>query len=147
MTQTKSLPAGKNPLVTPYRVAVSLLLAAAAAALYIGVVSSVDHKTEITNSQNVLDVRPAANDTALRQARIFAKLKAGYTGILIVDGVEIPEDQLDRLEGIDTVGFTPGSGTEIGALKPGRRCATVVYWSVEASRSSAESYEWCWQVH
>ena len=144
---TLSLPAGKKRFVTPYRVAVSLLLALAAAVLYIGVVSSVDHKTEITNSRNVVAVRPPADATVLRQTRIFAELKAGFTGILIVDGVEIPEDQLDRLEGANTVGFTPGEGTEIGELKPGRRCATVLYWQAAATRGSAESYEWCWQVH
>jgi hypothetical protein len=142
-----SLPAGKKRFVTRYGIVVSLLLAAAAAALYIGVVSSVDHKTEITNSQNVVAVRPADGDSALRQARIFAELKSGFTGILIVDGIEIPEDQLDRLEGINTVGFTPGAGTEISELTPGRRCATVVYWLVEGTRADAESYQWCWQVH
>ncbi len=144
---TQSLPAGKTRLVTRYRAVVSLLLALAVAVLYIGVVSSVDRKTEITNSQNVVAVLPQSDSAVLRQTRIFAELKPGYTGILIVDGIEIPEDQLDRLEGINTVGFTPGAGTEIVELTPGRRCATVVYWRVEASRSNAESYEWCWQVH
>ncbi len=143
----QSLQTAKKRFVTRYGVVVSLLLALAAALLYIGVVSSVDRKTEITNSQNVVDVQPPADTTVLRQARIFAKLKAGYTGILIVDGIEIPEDQLDRLEGINSVGFTPGEGTEIKELTPGRRCATVVYWLVELSRSTAESYDWCWQVH
>jgi hypothetical protein len=148
---TVSLPVGKKRFITPYRVGVSVLLAAAAAALYIGFVSSVDHKTESASVKPALvnAVQPEPDSSAvLRQTRIFARLQPGYTGALIVDGIEIPDDQVDHLEGVNTLGYTPGPGTETGALKPGPRCATVVYWPVGRTRaSSSDSYRWCWQVH
>jgi hypothetical protein len=145
---THALPAGKKRLVTPYRVGVSVLLAIAAALMYVGVTSSVDHKTESVNDSRVTLVQPAPNQLALRQDRIFAQLADSYTGVLIVDGREIPEDQLDHREGLNTVGFTPGEGTETGRLKPGQRCATVVFWPAASTREAAsDSYKWCWQVH
>ncbi|HVV37031.1 MAG TPA: hypothetical protein VHC63_10550 [Acidimicrobiales bacterium] len=142
-----SLPGGKSPRVTPYRIVVSLLLALAAATMYIAFVSSKSPEPDITNSLNVLDVRPAANSTVLRQTRIFAKLKTGFVGSLIVEGIEIPADQVDHLEGVNTVGFTPGPNTATGALRPGHRCAVVFYWKADESRVNAQQYRWCWEAH
>jgi hypothetical protein len=135
--------------LTPYRIGVSVLLAAAAAMLYVGFTSSVDHTTQdTTRDQRVETVQPDPAGTALRQSRIFAQLAKGYTGVLVVDGSEIPEDQLDRREGLNTVGYTPGPGTETGSLKPGQRCAVVVYWPATSTReASSQTYRWCWQVH
>ena len=142
-----SLPAGKTRFITPYRVIVSLLLAGAIAALYVGFASFQDPEPNITNSRVVLDVLPALNTTALpRQTRIFAKLKPGYVGSLVVNGTEIPADQVDHLEGSNTVGFLPGPKTAAGALKAGKNCALVFFWKPELSRATAESYEWCWTV-
>ncbi len=146
---TQALPPAKQRFVTPYRVMVSTLLAAAIAMLYVGFASSVDHTPEDSaRDQRVAEVRPQADGVALRQSRIFAQLAANYTGILVVDGQEIPEDQTDRTEGLNTVGYTPGEGTETGALKPGQRCAVVVYWPVTSTREAGtQTYQWCWQVH
>lgn len=135
--------------ITPYRIGVSVLLSLALAIMYVGFTSSVDRTPEDSaRDQRVESVEPVADGTALRQSRIFAQLAANYTGILIVDGTEIPEDQLDRREGLNTVSYTPGPGTETGALKPGQRCAVVVYWPASSTRAvSSQSYRWCWQVH
>lgn len=145
---TKALPAGKKRIITRYRVVVSVLLASAFAIFYVAFTSSVDHKTVDSTNPRVVSVRPGPNELALRQDRIFAELDKAYTGVLIIDGREIPEDQLDHSEGLNTVGFSPGPGTEIGALQPGHRCASVVFWATTSSReASAQSYDWCWTVH
>ncbi len=145
----QSLPAGKKRFITRYRVGVSVLLAAAAAIMYVGFTNSVDRKTEETQpNQFVTSVQPAPNELALRQARVVARLGDDYTGVLIIDNQEIPKDQLEFLEGLSTVAYTPGEGKEIDELVPGRRCATVVYWPLISTReASAESYKWCWTVH
>ena len=135
--------------ITPYRVGVSVLLSLAVAMLYVGFTSSVDRSPQDTQrDQRVVTVQPDAGGTSLRQSRIFVQLADNYTGILVVDGVEIPEDQLDHREGLNTVAFTPGPGTETGALKPGQRCAIVVYWPSTSTRAAnSHDFRWCWQVH
>ena len=144
---TQALPTDKSPLVTPYRVVVSVLLAVAAAAMYIAFISAKEPEKDITNSLNVVAVRPDISTTGVsRQARIFAKLKPGFIGSLVVNGVEIPADQVDHLEGSNTVGFNPGPGTATGALKPGQNCALVFYWHPEESRATAQTFKWCWKV-
>lgn len=136
-------------LVTPYRVVVSVLISAAVAMILVGFISSVDPSEESTaRDQRVVQVLPEPNDAALRQSRIFARLADNYSGVLVVDGYEIPDDQIDRSEGANTVAYTPGEGTETGELKPGQRCATVIFWPDASTRAaSAQRYTWCWQVH
>jgi len=142
-----TLPPGKTRLVTPYRVIVSVLLAGAVAAMYVAFTSFKDPEPNITNSLNVVSVRPDLNTTGVsRQTRIYAELKSDYVGSLVVNGVEIPADQQDHLGGSNTVGYTPGPGTATGVLKPGENCALVFYWHPEESRANAETYKWCWKV-
>ena len=134
--------------ITPYRVVVSVLLAAAFAILYVGVNAAKDPEPSNSRDQRIVNLSPAPDEFALRQDRIFVELDPAYTGILVVDGTEIPEDQLDHREGLNTVGYTPGKGTETGALKPGPRCAVVVYWPSASTRErDSDSYRWCWTVH
>ena len=143
----RTLPAGKTRLITPYRIGVSLVLAIAAAAMYVAFVSSKDPEPRRANPQAIVAFEPAEDTIALRQSRIFVKLQPGYVASLIIEGVEIPEAQLDHLEGSNSVGYTPGEGTVTGEFKPGEQCATVAYWRPEATRASAESHTWCWRVH
>jgi hypothetical protein len=51
-----------------------------------------------------------------------------YTGVLELDGVEIPEDQLDRIEQLGVIGFRPGPGKEFTRLKTGENTVVVHYW-------------------
>ncbi|HUR76363.1 MAG TPA: hypothetical protein VMZ22_00310 [Acidimicrobiales bacterium] len=146
---TRPLPAGRTRVVTPYRVGVSVLLAAAAAVLYVGVTRSADPSEEGSAARppQVVSFFPDADTPVLRQSRIFAELKPEYVGVLQINGVEIPEDQLEHLEGSNWVGYTPGADTETGALNPGRNCATVVFWQLEAGRGTSDSFQWCWTAH
>jgi len=137
----------RGPIVTPYRAVVSVLLAAAAAGIVTAVTMSVDEDTVAITDNRVVLVRPEPDSNALRQERIFARVAETYTGVLEVDGVEIPEDQLDRREGLSSIGYTPGPGTETGALDPGRRCATVIFWPIASTRADADTHRWCWEVN
>jgi len=144
---TDTTPPTRGPFVTPYRVVISVLLAAAFAGLWFAFTTSEDESDPTVSDTRVLLVQPEPDSNALRQTRIFARVADDYTGVLQIDGVEIPEDQLDRLEGLSSIGFTPGPGTETGALEPGRRCATVVFWLITGTRDQADTHRWCWTVN
>lgn len=137
----------RRALFTPYRVVVSVILAAAIAGIVTAVTMSVDEESVGIADNRVVFVRPEPDSNALRQERIFARVADTHTGVLEVDGVEIPEDQLDRREGLSSIGYTPGPGTETGALDPGRRCATVIFWPITSTRADAATHRWCWDVN
>jgi len=59
---------------------------------------------------------------------ITVDLDDSYTGVLLVDGREIPEDQLDRIEQLGVISFRPGPGKEITRLATGENTVVVYYW-------------------
>jgi len=91
--------------------------------------------------------QPANGDHVLRQAQIGIDLLPGWTGVLIVNGTEIPEDQLQRVPALYQVFFTPAEGAEIEQLPPGRNCVSAIVWRVESTRADAHSpIDWCFFV-
>jgi hypothetical protein len=55
-------------------------------------------------------------------------LQDQYTGVLEIDGREIPEDQLDRIEQLGVIAFRPGPGKELTRFNTGDNTVVVLYW-------------------
>lgn len=91
---------------------------------------------------------PERGSNVLRQSEIGADLDPGRTGVLLIDGTEIPEDQLRRNEPLNQVFFSPAEGKEIEQLAPGAHTAAVVHWSpVESeTRADADTCVWSFEV-
>jgi hypothetical protein len=49
----------------------------------------------------------------LRQAQIGIDLAPGWTGVLIINGTEIPEDQLTIIPELNQVFYQPADGKEV----------------------------------
>ncbi|MBW3615699.1 MAG: hypothetical protein KY439_10390 [Actinobacteria bacterium] len=89
-------------------------------------------------------VFPEPETVAVRQGSVGAELSFGYEGRLRIDRVDIPDDQLDRISGINRLSFTPGADKEIPDLAEGRHCATVIFWAAATGPDSAgRPYTWC----
>jgi hypothetical protein len=105
-------------------------------------------------------------EQALSQSSVFVDLVSGYTGVLIVDGVEIEtvdvsEVANDQVEpgqqvslpaatvyepGNATLTFTPGASAVITEFAEGEHRATVLYWPVDESRRQARRFSWTFNV-
>ena len=96
----------------------------------------------------VLSPVPGA-DAVPSQSPISADLVFGYTGVLLINGVEIPLDQIDRNPAQAIISFTPGEGKEMRRLPAGRLCAGVVFWPTTGSQEvDGQSYDrWCFTVN
>ncbi len=92
-------------------------------------------------------VSPAGGDLDLRQVTISADLAAGYTGYLTLDGVEVPEDDLHRVDALNTVTLRPQPDSDYLQLQPGPHCAGVVYWPIGRPRDEGSTYRWCFRLH
>lgn len=166
--QVPAVRRGRSPAwrraVTPWRIAVSLLLALAAAFIVIAFQQSADPRAEVRiRPAAVVQVFPQEGARVLRQERIGAQLADGYTGELEIDGVSIPLDQLVRpqdpiaadaatpaakgLAGLNEVSFTPGDGKEIERLGSGDHLAEIIFWNrATSSREAADRYTWRFSV-
>jgi hypothetical protein len=82
-----------------------------------------------------------------RQQPIVVDLTPGWTGVLIVNGIEIPEDELQRNEPQNQFSFQPGTGKVIEQLPPGSVVATAVVWrELESRETGGHSFSWTFRV-
>ena len=90
-------------------------------------------------------VSPEPNQITGLIDTVTVDLADQYTGVLVIDGVEIPEDQLDRVVGIQTVSFRPGPDKEIGRFRAGQNDVTVRYWNGRLQdRPKGKEYSFSW---
>jgi hypothetical protein len=59
---------------------------------------------------------------------VTVDLADNLQGELIVDGVQIPDDQLDVIPQLAVITFRPGPGKEFSRLLAGENTAVVYYW-------------------
>ena len=137
---------GREKLFTLPRIIISVLLALAFAGLSVAFTMHDDSPNPRLRPRAVRTVSPLPASLQLRQTEIFVELAPEYTGTLAVNGIPIPDDQLDVIEGLNRYSFTPGAEKEIEELPPGRACAVVTYTSVAAAAQSSGNYRWCFNV-
>ncbi len=92
-------------------------------------------------------VFPLSGNLELRQAQIFADLAPGYTGYLLFDGVEVPLDDIQFVDALNTLTLKPGPGSDFARLEEGSHCATVFYRQIGQPRENSASYRWCFRLH
>ncbi len=104
---------------------------------------------EGTGNRIVVNQFPLAGGRALRQTQVIATLRSGYDGRLTINGIAIPEDQMDgvvpdgspeavgpngeiltqlRPNNRNVVAFSPGPGKVIEKLPEGLITVTVAYF-------------------
>jgi hypothetical protein len=102
---------------------------------------------QATAPEAVEFLTPTRDAEVLQQAGISADLAVGWTGTLVLNGIEIPEDELVLEPGQNIVAFQPGPGRAVEELAPGRNCAQVIVWPANATRARAQTpVEWCFEV-
>ena len=91
---------------------------------------------------------PPRNSEILRQEPVGVDLRPGWTGVLQVNGTEIPEDQVDDADIASTgvLTYTVGDGKAVEQFEAGQNCVTAVVWRVEESRADARDVSWCFNV-
>jgi hypothetical protein len=102
----------------------------------------------------------------LNQSNVFVDLATGYTGVLVIDGVEIATQNIDELSndavepgqqielppvtryepGNATLTFTPSSTAPITQFVDGEHTVEVIYWLIEDGRRFARSFSWSFTV-
>jgi hypothetical protein len=102
----------------------------------------------------------------LSQSNIFVDLATGYTGVLVIDGLEIETINVDELRSVEikpgeqidlppvtifepgnsTLTFSPSDNAAISEFTEGLHRATVIYWRVEDGRQRSRSFTWTFNV-
>jgi hypothetical protein len=127
-------------------IVLSVIVAVAVAGLvYVATEPSGDDEPPLPSA--VEAVSPEAGAQNLRQTTIAADLAPGYTGYLLMDGVEVPRDDLQVVDALNQVILRPTEDSDYRVLRPGPHCATVVYRKIGDRLDESSSYRWCFSVH
>lgn len=147
--------------------ACSLVIAGGLVMVILGFMSSVTGRKALAlppTIENIDPVRGAVRVPA--QTQVFVDLLSGYTGVLIIDDIEletVDQNQLSSAnqvpgaqvslppttiyeKGNATLTFVPSKGAAIESFTQGPHTATVVFWKVLESRLRSQSYTWTFSV-
>lgn len=148
----RALPSVRKMSDTRYRLFLVLAIGGALAAMFFAYQStqtgSRDPVTVSGRPDVVERLIPPAGNEVIRQAELGIDLAPGYEGLLQVNGVPIPVDELRRVPEQNQVFFTPGEGKAVERLEAGPNCVTAVVWESMVGRSPATdlSFQWCFQA-
>ncbi len=144
------------------RLGASLLIAGALALIIYGFASAETGNEAVEiNDPAVERVVPSPGALVLRQSQVGADLAPGYRGVLIIDGNELPTDDMQPAgaassagpitgaqfdPALNTVLYLPREGAVLPEFAPGEHHITVVYWKMDETRDQARQFDWTFKV-
>lgn len=136
---------------TRFKIVAAVVVAIAAGLFTLGVRSLDDSGDDPAlragDTAVVENLIPRRDAQVPQQSSVGIDLATGWGGTLVIDGVEIPEDELDLTPELGLVEFTPGEGRTVDALRPGRNCVSAVIWRLSDGRGVADrTVPWCFEV-
>ncbi len=148
---TPALPAAprRGGIVThPWRwVIVGVVVLAVLNLAIIGLSSSDTSPEGRTLPSTIDSLTPRPGELVRLQDTIGADLRDDLTGVLLLDGVEIPEDQLERVDPLGVVTFRPGPDQDLERFEAGEHSLTVLFWEQGEERpADPDSYSWSFRA-
>lgn len=144
----------------------SLIIAASLVAIGIGVsiaVTGPDRQGLPAAIEEISPLRAASQVPA--QTQLFVDLQSGFTGVLVIDGLELSSVNINEVNSQATPGrevklppvtiFEPGNATltfdpspqsAITEFSQGEHIVKVIFWKLIEGRGSARSYTWSFIV-
>jgi hypothetical protein len=118
-------------------------------AIVLGMSSDTSDRGQQGINKDILQIRPGRGSVVLPQNDIEVHLRRGLTGVLVLNGRRLPEDQLAIDNATSTITFRPGAGKEVETLAAGGNEVTVLYWrqtEPEPPPGKRDSFSWSFQV-
>jgi len=112
----------------------------------IAVILTIANPSSLDLPVGITSISPTPSSNVLSQSNIVVDLASGYTGDLVVNGVDIPEGELFRVQGLNQLTFRPGIGQSFDQLLPDRNCVTVEYWLIAEGDEDRLTYDWCFDA-
>lgn len=98
------------------------------------------------SGEDVERLIPARGSEILAQDAIGIDLAAGFDAVLVLNGVEIPEDQLNRRNGVNEVLYRPPEDGAAVEYEAGENCLVALVWPLAEGRAAARPVSWCFNV-
>ena len=135
--------------VHPWRVVIVVggLALVVSLVLVLGSNSDTSDQGKQNPNADIAQVRPAPGSIVNQLDDIEVHLRSGLTGVIVLNGKRIPEDQLVIDNATSTISFRPGEGKEISRLPAGANDVAVLYWSqTQAEPAKPKSFGWTFRA-
>ena len=121
----------KKPLFRhPGRIAI--VVVALLAVLNLGIILLANSDTSLEGREKLPNdieaINPERGEITGLIDDVTVDLLDSLTGVILINGVEIPEDQLDRVEELGLISFRPGRDKELTKFPAGDNTVEVLYW-------------------
>ncbi|MGH9049881.1 MAG: hypothetical protein ACRDY4_09145 [Acidimicrobiia bacterium] len=95
----------------------------------------------------VESVSPEPGTQADRRITVSADLRDGLTGVLVIDGQRVPEDQLEYIDPQGIITFRPGPDQDLSEFEAGDHTVVVLYWNqTEREPNEPDSFGWSFRA-
>jgi hypothetical protein len=136
---------------TRFKLVASLLVTAAVAAFVAAYLSAREGGNDPILSAGgageIVEALIPRRDTQVpQQTTVGIDLVTGWEGTLVLNGTEIPKDQLTLTPELGLIQFTPAKGKAVEELRAGRNCVTAIVWPIAQGREAARNIPWCFEV-
>ena len=91
-------------------------------------------------------VAPTAESNVLSQAQLLIDLTTSYDASFVVNGVTIPDDQLQKRPELNQVIFNPGPGKVVEKFPAGRNCVEADIFRIDGAQEDVTPARWCFNV-
>jgi hypothetical protein len=117
--------------------------------IVLGMSSDTSDQGKQNVNRDVDQVSPAPGSIVNPRDDIEVHLRRGLTGVLVINGKRLPEDQLEIVPSTSTITFRPGAGKELETLAAGTNDVAVLYWrqtEPEPPPGERDSFGWSFRV-
>ncbi len=119
-------------------------LAGTAAVIMALLLSDTDgNDVSVTGNPSVDALIPPRNAEVLSQETVGIDLAPGYEVRLVLNGVQLPSDQIRHSPDINRYSFRPDQGKVVERLQAERNCVQATYWRQEIGPSESDNISWC----
>ena len=142
-------PGRRRTSVHPWRVVIVVgsLALVVSLVLVLGYNSDTSDQGKQSLNADIAQVRPAPGSIVNQLDDIEVHLRSGLTGVIVLNGKRIPEDQLLIDNATGTISFRPGPDKEISRLPAGVNDAAVLYWSqTQPEPAKPKSFGWTFRA-
>ena len=142
-------PGRRRTSVHPWRVVIVVggLALVVSLVLVLGYNSDTSDQGKQSLNADIAQVRPAPGSIVNQLDDIEVRLRSGLTGVIVLNGKRIPEDQLVIDNATSTISFRPGEGKEISRLPAGANDAAVLYWGqTQPEPAKPKSFGWTFRA-
>jgi hypothetical protein len=166
--ETAARPAPRRKRIDKMTLLLSLVIAIGLVLIGRGIAVSLTGADRAKLPDEIQEIEPYPEAVqVLSQSRVFVDLVPGYTGVLVIDGVELPTINVDDVaqqfdaepgQQIDlpattifepgnyTLTFVPSKDALIKKFDTGLHHAEVIYWKIIEGRQRPLSYSWTFTV-